>query len=431
MQNQINFNRGVVRPIQAFNDAGELLRGNYGGFLGVIIVAVLIMVAGGFLPLAPLTPPMMCGIYLYLFHRAQGIPANTSTLFKGFDYFGQSFVASLVVSVPMMLISVVSTIILYGGMGGISFYIESLNLDKNPKPTPEEVLPVLMGVLGSFFGLIFLVIAFTIAAAFVLRMLVIFAYPLIVEYKMPGFEAVKLSIRALMGNFFGVLGLMILEIFLLSAGLMFFYIGVIFVLPFIHAAWFCAYRRVFAPQVTALPNHYSPQYVWTPQGTSKAGRNLILGAAAIFIFSGLAVSVGGFFLYHTITQAIEKSQIERKNKVGQLPNTTTPTAPTPPTTTNPNTSSDAKVTVIVSGGLTGQQISLVTPDYPPAAKAVKAKGIVMVKITVNESGNVVSASSITGHALLRQASELAARQTTFKPADKKREGILIYTYVPN
>lgn len=98
MQNQINFNRGVVRPIQAFNDAGELLRGNYGGFLGVIIVAVLIMVAGGFLPLAPLTPPMMCGIYLYLFHRAQGIPANTSTLFKGFDYFGQSFVASLVVS---------------------------------------------------------------------------------------------------------------------------------------------------------------------------------------------------------------------------------------------------------------------------------------------------------------------------------------------
>ena len=64
-----------------------------------------------------------------------------------------------------------------------------------------------------------------------------FIYPLIVDRKLSAFQAVKLSIRGVFGNFFGVLGLMILGQLILLAGLMFFYIGALFVAPFIFAAW--------------------------------------------------------------------------------------------------------------------------------------------------------------------------------------------------
>lgn len=429
MENQINFNRGVVRPIQAFNDAGELLRGYYGSFLVVTFIGALLMGLGGMIPMAPLTPPLMCGIYLCLLNRVQGQNFDTSTLFKGFEYFGQSFIASLFYSLPMFIVSIVSSIVLQIGMGGINYYIESLKLDKNPKPNIEEVLPGLLTALGSFFGLFFVVIFVTIILAFALRMIVIFAYPLIVEHKMDGMAAVKLSCRALMGNLFGVLALLILESFLIIAGIMFFYIGVIFLLPFIYAAWFCAYRRVFAqPNLVDQPN------VWTPQGTSKAGRNLLLGAILMFILSATGISVGGFFLYQDFTNAIEKSKIQQQNRVNEPSNTANPlSVPTPVLPSNSNAPSNIKS---VSGGvLNGKATNLVQPTYPPAAKAVRANGAVNVQVTIDEQGNVVSASAVSGHPLLRAAAEAAARESKFSPTilsgkAVKVTGIIVYNFVP-
>lgn len=435
MDNQINFNRGVVRPIQAFNDAGELLRGYYGSFLVITFIGALLMGLGGMIPMAPLTPPLMCGIYLCLLNRVHGQNFDTSTLFKGFEYFGQSFIASLFYSLPMFIVSIVSSIVLQIGMGGINYYIESLKLDKNPKPNIEEVLPGLLTALGSFFGIFFVVIFATIVFAFVLRMIVIFAYPLIVEHKMDGMAAVKLSCRALMGNLFGVLALLILESFLIFAGIMFFYIGVIFLLPFIYAAWFCAYRRVFAqPNLVNQPN------VWTPQGTSKAGRNLLLGAILMFVISATGISVGGFFLYQSISNAIEKSKIQQQNRVNEPSNTVNPLSkPTPAYPSNSNAPSNSNTPSnikSVSGGvLNGKAINLVQPTYPPAAKAVRASGAVNVQVTIDEQGNVVSASAVSGHPLLRAAAEAAARESKFSPTILsgkvvKVTGIIVYNFVP-
>jgi TonB family protein len=427
MQNQININRGVIRPIGAFNEGGELLKGYYGAFLGVVIVGVLLMAVAGMIPLAPLTPPLMCGIYLCLLNRAQGRPFNTTTLFKGFDFFGPSFIASLFVSLPMMIVSIVAAIIMQIGMGGINVYIQSLGLDKKPSPSPEEVLPVLVGLVGSFFGLIFLVVFVTIVIAFILRLLVIFAYPLIVEHRVDGITAVKLSVRGLMANFFGVIAMLILEILFIIAGVMFFYVGVLFVLPFIHAAWFCAYRRVFAPQnVSQFGQPPPPHYAWVPQGTSRVGRNLILGSLAMFLFYTATVSIGGFLLYRTIVQAIEKTQLQRQQRVGDRPvSTQTPTNTQTPTT---KPDGDSKITVTTGGMISRQEISLPLPVYPPAAKAARAQGPVVVKITVDPSGKVIATDTVSGHALLRGAADLAARQATFKPAAKNREGILIYNF---
>lgn len=56
----------------------------------------------------------------------------------------------------------------------------------------------------------------------------------------------------------------------------------------------------------------------------------------------------------------------------------------------------------------------VDPEYPPAARTVRANGKVIVRILVNKKGDVVKACVVEGHPLLRAASIEAAKQWKFK-----------------
>lgn len=70
----------------------------------------------------------------------------------------------------------------------------------------------------------------------------------------------------------------------------------------------------------------------------------------------------------------------------------------------------------ISGGvLNGKAISKPTPAYPAVAKAARASGTVVVQITVDESGKVISAAAVSGHPLLRQAAVQAAYGARFSP----------------
>ncbi len=91
----------------------------------------------------------------------------------------------------------------------------------------------------------------------------------------------------------------------------------------------------------------------------------------------------------------------------------------------------------ISGGgiLNGKATSLPKPEYPAAARAVEASGAVNVQVTLDEQGNVISASAASGHPLLRQAAEEAARNAKFAPtllngAPVKITGVLVYNFVP-
>lgn len=77
---------------------------------------------------------------------------------------------------------------------------------------------------------------------------------------------------------------------------------------------------------------------------------------------------------------------------------------------------------------------LEAPKYPKAAQAVKASGIVYVKITIDEKGDIESAQAVSGHPLLRPAAIEAAKKAKFKPTviDEKPvkvSGFLIYSFV--
>ena len=95
-----------------------------------------------------------------------------------------------------------------------------------------------------------------------------------------------------------------------------------------------------------------------------------------------------------------------------------------------------KVPKQISGGvLNGKATSLPKPPYPPAARAVRASGAVSVQVLIDESGNVVSATAVSGHPLLRAAAVQAARGARFSPTQLsgqpvKVSGVITYNFVP-
>lgn len=95
-------------------------------------------------------------------------------------------------------------------------------------------------------------------------------------------------------------------------------------------------------------------------------------------------------------------------------------------------SSDFKV---VKGGIvTGNAEFLAKPDYPAAAKAQRAGGSIPVRVLIDENGKVMEAKAVCGDAVLRQASEEAAKKSKFTPfkidgQPIKRSGYIIYNFV--
>jgi TonB family protein len=70
---------------------------------------------------------------------------------------------------------------------------------------------------------------------------------------------------------------------------------------------------------------------------------------------------------------------------------------------------------IVGGVLNGKAIEKPAPVYPVIAKAARAQGPVVIAVTVDETGRVISAAAEAGHPLLKEAARLAALQARFSP----------------
>jgi protein TonB len=99
-----------------------------------------------------------------------------------------------------------------------------------------------------------------------------------------------------------------------------------------------------------------------------------------------------------------------------------PPAPTPPRAP-------------ISGGvLNGKAISLPKPAYPPIARQAHASGTVVVQVTIDENGNVISAHAVSGHPLLQAVAVAAARGARFSPTKLsgqpvKVTGVITYNFV--
>ncbi|MBL8182851.1 MAG: energy transducer TonB [Blastocatellia bacterium] len=106
-------------------------------------------------------------------------------------------------------------------------------------------------------------------------------------------------------------------------------------------------------------------------------------------------------------------------------NTPPKTEPTPaPTPAKSNDGSPLDV-----GSLVAYATRLAQPTYPPAAKSVRATGVVKVEITVDEKGEVAEIGKASGHSMLQAAAKDAIRKWRFKPFTRDGQPVRANGYV--
>lgn len=223
------FKRGAVQPMVCLKSGWALIKDQYWLFVGMSAVAILL---GSVVPFGILMGPMMCGIYLSLFQLRRGRPVEFGNLFKGFDYFGESIIATLFHMIPIVVILVPFYIIFYVGL----FLVMPRGSQGN-EPYPASLL--------GFFAVMMVFAIVMMALMIIISIIFTFAYPLIVDRRLSGIEAVKLSARAALGNFWPLLGLLLLNGVIAFAGVLLCYVGVLLALPVTFAAIGMAYEQVF------------------------------------------------------------------------------------------------------------------------------------------------------------------------------------------
>lgn len=104
-------------------------------------------------------------------------------------------------------------------------------------------------------------------------------------------------------------------------------------------------------------------------------------------------------------------------------------------TVSPSLPPSNGVKTLSGGVLNGRALSLPSPEYPPAARAAHAAGTVNVQVLIDENGNIISATAVSGHPLLQAACVSAARAARFSPTllegkPVKIYGVITYNFVP-
>jgi len=221
----MEFRTGVIRPVECFKEGWELIKQDYWLFFGITAVGMLL---AGFIPIIGVGT-MFCGIYYCLLQRIDGRKPEFADLFKGFNYILPSLVATLAIVIPTF----VSMIFMFGSL----FAMFALMTNSRGRIDESAIWAVFGTIMieGVLFGLLM----------GVLHALIMFAYPLIVEHNLNGWDAFKLSAKAVWRNLNGVIGLIAVQFVLGLIGYLGLAIGVYFVLPIMFAGVAVAYRKVF------------------------------------------------------------------------------------------------------------------------------------------------------------------------------------------
>jgi uncharacterized membrane protein len=242
---QTDFRVGVIKPVECIKEGWALIKDQYWLFFGISIVGMLI---GGAVPIV-LLGPMMAGIFLCLFQRQRKQPVEFGLLFKGFDLFVQSLIVTVFKMIPLIILMVPFYIIMMAVM---------FTTMPRGRSSPEESSAFVM----SFFGVEMVFFVVVIVVSILVEIFFMFAYPLIVDRKLSGMDAVKLSFKAGKANFGGVLGLLLLNALFGFIGVLCCIIGVYFWLPVSFAAMSVAYRRVFPETTQPFPVPPPPPASW-------------------------------------------------------------------------------------------------------------------------------------------------------------------------
>ena len=279
----MEFQSGAVRPIGSIEQGWSLIKDNYWMFvLMVLVMAVIYLVVAFILGLisgaittalaavlgiathnsgdvarmsASVFPQivslviniftniilftilgvLMCGIYKGMSRVATGGAADFGDLFSEFDKIQQCLIVAVIMSVIDFVIGII-IVLIAAAIGVSAVGIMGLIL-KDGRPD----MAVLSGVLIALLPIILI----SLLIGLIIRVITEFIFPLIADRNASGGEAFTLSVKAGFANFFGLAGLIIVQLLMLIAGAFACLIGMLFVAPIIFASIFAAYQSVF------------------------------------------------------------------------------------------------------------------------------------------------------------------------------------------
>ena len=217
-----------IDPIGCYREAFDLVQGRYWLLLGISVIAVLI---GGAVPVV-LIGPMMCGVYICFLEVYRGNDFEFERLFKGFDFFVPSLVASLIMTGIALIFLVPGFLVMFFGM----FASIAASQGDGRQPADPSLAPLAASCVAM---LLFFVLMLAIGVFFM------FTFQLIVDRKLTGTAALTTSARAVARNFGGALALMLINMALSVIGVLACYVGTFFITPISFAAMTIAYRKVF------------------------------------------------------------------------------------------------------------------------------------------------------------------------------------------
>lgn len=250
MQN-IQFASGVVSAGDCVSDGWNLVKNNYGTYLGIGLVAMII---AGCIPCVSLflAGPIMCGVYYVYLRDISNEPTDFGMMFKGFDKFLPAMLLGLIAAIPEIVGQIIRV--------GINFADFGLKNTDNPSDAVKAMSVGLIIVLA-----ILALIIFVLSIA--LKISMFFVFPLIAEHELNAIDAIKVSASAAWANLGGLIVLFILEFLIVIGGMLLCVVGLFLLsMPLIYAANAYAYRRVFPKmrddfrQTPPNPNEYGGKF---------------------------------------------------------------------------------------------------------------------------------------------------------------------------
>lgn len=219
---QTEFKTGVIRPIECLKEAWELTKSQYWLLFAITIVG---MVIGG-ISFYILLGSMLCGVYLCYLQVIDGKTAEFDNLFKNIKGY---FLPSL----PIVILFIVPIFLVFGAVYVPFIYATIMGA----RISEDELFTIIItSIIVDFFIAI-------IMACF--HTLLMFAFPLIVDRNLSGWQAIKLSCKSVWKNLGGVTGLWAVLFGINLLGMLACVIGVYLTIPLGLATQIVAYRKVF------------------------------------------------------------------------------------------------------------------------------------------------------------------------------------------
>ncbi len=249
--NHIEFYRGAISAGDCVSNGWNLVKQNYGMYLGVGLVALIL---AGCIPCVSLflAGPIVCGVYYVYLRDMRGEQVDFGMMFKGFDVFLPAMIVGIIQAIPEII-----------GQG-IRFSVDLADLGIRNSGSSDDLRVAMAS--GLMIGLIIVaLVIFLFAVA--LRISLVFTFPLIVEHKLGVVDAMKLSARAAWSNLGGLILLFILEFLIALGGALLCVVGIFLIsIPLIYAANAFAYRQVFpdiqrnVQNTPPAPNQYGGNF---------------------------------------------------------------------------------------------------------------------------------------------------------------------------